>query len=205
MKKLLILGNYEDAIYHPFTGVDECLMSIFSGFDTECTSDLSRLTQIESEGFSGVVSYLDIWNGCPSCEEAEALDKFIEHGGALLVLHNGISLQSSEKLRLLMGGAFVSHPAMEEIKLKPMPHAITEGCRDFVLLEEPYQFDMTDDNKEIFLSYEYRGDDYTAGWCKTVGRGRVAFLMPGHTPEIFKNSAYAELIKRSMNWCLAAE
>ena len=201
-KKILVLGNYKDAMYHPFGGVDERLKKMFPELELICTDKSELLTELEKEGFAGVISYLDIWDGALAEREAEALYGFVQKGGALLVLHNGISIQSRKELRELIGAKFVTHPPQEVIRFEVKSHLITEGCDGFELSEEPYRFEMEKDGKELILTYFYRGQEYPAGWCKRTGMGRTVFLTPGHTPEIFDCPSYAKLIGRSMEWCL---
>ena len=38
-KKILVIGNYNDAIYHGLAGVDERLTSILSKYELICTDD----------------------------------------------------------------------------------------------------------------------------------------------------------------------
>ena len=102
----------------------------------------------------------------------------------------------------MMGAKFLTHPPMEEITFTPVSHAITQGCQAFTLPEEPYQFEFVNDDKEIILEYSYRNQSYTAGWSKQVGTGRLIFLTPGHTADIFDCKEYITLIQKSMEWCL---
>lgn len=201
-EKILAVGNYKDAMYHPFGGVDECLKKMFPEMELVCTDDTGKLFDLKTEEYSGVISYLDIWDGALTDAESEALYSYVEAGGALLILHNGISIQSQEKLEKMMGGKFLTHPAMEEIRFEMKEHVITEGCSAFSLPEEPYQFELTEDDKEVFLVYIYRDKEYVAGWSKVVGEGRLAFLTPGHTAEVFKIPEYIQLIQNSMKWCM---
>lgn len=201
-EKILVIGNYKDAMYHPLGGVDERLKEIFPEKELVCTDDTDYLLDLEKGDYAGVISYLDIWDGALTEEQAHVLRSFVEEGGALLILHNGISLQSREELKVMMGGKFLSHPPMEEITFQTKAHEITIGCADFSMAEEPYQFEMVDDDKEVILVYLYRGEEYVAGWSKQVKNGRLVFLTPGHTPEIFDNAEYRTLIQKSMKWCL---
>lgn len=200
--KILVIGNYKDAMYHPLGGVDEELKKMFPNMELFCTDETKHLLALKAENFAGVISYLDIWNGKLTDEETEALYTFVAEGGALLVLHNGISIQSRDKLKNMMGAKFITHPPMEQIEFKLKPHAITEGCEDFYMEEEPYQFEMVADDKEFFLIYIYREKEYPAGWSKRIGEGRLVFLTPGHTVEIFQNQRYVKLIQNSMQWLL---
>ena len=201
-EKILVIGNYEDAMYHPLAGVDAELHDMFPEKELICTDDTGMLLQLEAQGFAGVISYLDIWDGKLAEEEAQALATFVEGGGALLLLHNGISIQSDARLEAMMGGRFLMHPPMEMITFEVKKHLITKGCDGFSMEEEPYQFALLPDDKEVFLTYWYREKEYIAGWSKEIGKGRLVFITPGHTPEKFKEPSYVKLIKRSMEWCL---
>lgn len=201
-EKILVLGNYQDAMYHPFQGVDKRLEDMLSGLELVCTDRTAELLKLEEEGYRGVISYLDIWDSTLTGPEAEALEDFVRKGCAALVLHNGISIQGRERLKDMVGARFLTHPPQEPILFREKSHPITEGCGEFELSEEPYQFEMSEDDKEIILLYLYRGQEYPAGWCKSVGQGRLVFLTPGHTAEIFDCPEYRKLIQRSMDWCL---
>ncbi len=199
-KKILAVGNYKDAMYHGFTGVDERLKEVLPAYELICTDQTEMLLTLEQDGIAGVISYLDIWNSALTEEEACALEQFAKKGGAVMLIHNGISIQSRRNLEKMAGGKFLTHPTMEEIRFEIKPHPATKGCSGFTLREEPYQFELEEDGKEIILTYWYREKEYIAGWCKTVGSGRLVYLTPGHTPEIFDCPEYRQLIRQSMDW-----
>lgn len=199
-KKILVLGIYQNAQYHPLSRVDGRLQEILKDYDlvfTDKPSDLLRCS-----AYDGAISYWDDWKEPVKEEETDALIRYVEAGGALLVLHNGISLQLQENFVKLVGAKFLTHPTQEVISFVPLEDEITKACSSFDLLEEPYQYEMVADNKKLILKYVYRGKDYPAGWKKTAGDGRLVFLTPGHTYEKFDSKEYGELIRNSMKWCL---
>lgn len=79
---------------------------------------------------------------------------------------------------------------------------MTKDCAAFTMTEEPYQFELEDDRKEIFLTYAYHGKEYPAGWRKTFGKGKVVYLAPGHTADKFACEQYIRLIRSCMVWLL---
>lgn len=193
MKRILVLGMYENAMYHPMTGVDEYLKKCLPQLEFVFTDDVWELCNVES--YDGFISYWDDWNNRIPDAASEALHDYVQQGGKMLALHNGISLQLQEKLKVMMGGKFLTHPAQEEITFVLKEGELTEGCADFTLMEEPYQFELVEDDKDIFMTYRYRGEIYPAGWQKTFGKGEIIFLTPGHTPEKFADEAYTRLIQ----------
>ena len=97
-KKILVIGNYTDAIYHGLAGVDKRLTSILSDYELICTDDTSKLLTLEEDQISGIISYLDIWQSKLRDGEANAFEHFVANGGGALLLHNGISIQSQDRL-----------------------------------------------------------------------------------------------------------
>lgn len=200
-KKLLVLGNYQDAIYHNFSGVDEQIKLILEEkYTVHCTDKFEVL-----EGdldYAGIISYVDLWKGTLSEQQAIQLLSYVEGGGGFCMLHNGISIQNHEQLVKMIGAKFLSHPKMEELTFETKPHPITEGIKTFLLFEEPYQLEVLDEKDLcIFLTYSYQGKEYLAGYSKEVGKGRVVYLVPGHTVESFEQKEYQKLMKQSIDWC----
>lgn len=198
MKRILVLGMYEDAMYHPLTGVDEYLKRILPEYEFVITDDVWELCNVST--YAGFISYWDDWNNKIPDGAADALFDYVQQGGKVLALHNGISLQLQEKLKVMLGGKFLTHPAQEEITFVLEECELTEGCGDFSLMEEPYQFELVEDDKNIFMTYLYRGEEYPAGWRKNFGAGEVIFLTPGHTAEKFQNPSYTRLIQNCVRY-----
>ena len=83
-KKILVIGNYNDAIYHGLAGVDKRLTSILSDYELICTDDTSKLLTLEEDHISGIISYLDIWKSKLCDDEANAFEHFVTNGGGAL-------------------------------------------------------------------------------------------------------------------------
>ena len=75
-------------------------------------------------------------------DEAYAFEQFVANGGGALLLHNGISIQSQDRILTLAGAKFLGHPHHEVIRFEPSAHPVIEGCKSFSLDEEPYQFEL---------------------------------------------------------------
>ena len=201
MINFLTIGNTrETAPYHPLPGVDAQLRQIFEGAaQLTFTFDPADLRSLRC--YDGVISYWDDWTHPVPEEAAAALEAYVAAGGGLLVIHNGISLQLQPSLEQLIGGRFLSHPAMRPLTFTPAAgHPITEGVSAFTLNEEPYSFALTKEARTPLLSYAMDGRDWPAGWCMEKGKGRVAFLCPGHTPQQFEDPEYRRLIRQAGLW-----
>lgn len=203
MKRILVFGMYESAMYHPLTGVDAYINSIMPDMEFTFTEQILDLCDVDE--YDGVISYWDDWEEPIPGQASEALYQYVEQGGSLLLLHNGISIQLQEPLKKMMGGSFITHPQQEEITFVLKENEFTKGCSNFTLVEEPYQFALEEDEKDIFMTYIYRGEEYPGGWKKEFGKGEVIYLTPGHTPEKFENEAYTKLIQNCMRYLFNRE
>ena len=198
--KVLLIGTYDHPPYHPLKGGDQCLTDLLSDlYDVQVTDRSEDFLALHDER-ALVISYVDEWNLAIPDEHAAALRQYVENGGGLLAIHNGISLQMHPLLEQLLGGKFTRHPAQEAITYHADPEGFLAACPDFTLTEEPYQFEM---NAEVtpILHYTYHGDSYLAGWERTQGEGRVVFLSPGHTLVTFEEPSFRDMIRMSALRC----
>jgi uncharacterized protein len=202
--KALVVGDYSKAQYHPLTGVDKELMDIFNDkIQIECTEDYERF-QIESlKDFDLCVSYTDCWGEKLTQEQVGGILSFVSNGGGLLVIHNGISLQSNYEFAQLVGAKFTGHPPYTKLNVEACKnnHVILEGISDFEIEDEPYRYDFNNfSEKTVLIEYKQDGVVYPAGWAIQYGLGRIVYLMPGHDTVSFKNEMYRKLILRSGMW-----
>ncbi len=198
----VVFGN-RVAPYHPLGAVEPALRAIL-GADfalrfTEGTGELAA-------GLGGVrlvVGYADVWDSVLADRAASGLADFVNCGGGLLVLHNGICWAKHPRLRPLLGAAFTGHPEQETMPYDFVgTHQIAAGLDGFAMREEPYRYEFEPGVEAgAFLCYEQAGRRWAAGWALERGAGRVVNLQPGHTAAAFENAGYAALVRRSALWC----
>ena len=68
-KKVLVLGMYEEAMYHPMKGVDTYLQKICPEVEFTFTEEPADLC--EAEQYDGVISYWDDWNTPDLCRGSQ--------------------------------------------------------------------------------------------------------------------------------------
>lgn len=196
----LVLGNYTNVSYHPLKGPDKELQEILQGFEIEFTEDYDRFCGTSLRPYDLCVSYTE---DRLSDEQVAGLCSYVLNGGGLLAIHNGISVNARYEAAHLIGGRFRAHPDQKVLTYKPANtgHGILDGIGSFSMQEEPYQFDI--DNlieTTLLLEYESEGRQWPAAWAHSYGRGRVAYLSPGHNTGSFMDPVYRELIHRSALW-----
>lgn len=204
----LALGNYSDAIYHPFAGVDKEIESIFRGrIDVRCTGDYGMLKEAYLSPYRLFISYTEFLPEKLSPERTGALLSYVARGGGLLAIHNGISLQRNQELAGLLGGMFTGHPEFAElpIRIREPNHRIMDRVAPFTVEDEPYRFEFNPHVRtKILAEYEHAGDWWPAAWTHDFGLGRVVYLMPGHRIEAFKAEGYRRLILNAGLWAAKA-
>jgi len=135
----------------------------------------------------------------------------------LYAFHNSshISL-SSKDYREVMGGAYISHPALRPFKVSVVnkEHPITRDVQDFIVNDEQHFVTYDKDPNYILLRSENidgltgsddgkdLGTKAIAGWAYDFGKGRVAFTAVGHTLHAMWEPEYFKLQKNAVRWLL---
>ncbi|RTE11384.1 ThuA domain-containing protein [Paenibacillus whitsoniae] len=200
----LLLGNNDDAPYHPLRAVQERFIDILGpSYEVTAAEGTSHLQLETLRLHQLVISYLDVWKKVPAAAEVAGLLNYVASGGGLLVVHNGISVQGSPELSQLIGARFTGHPAYTTLPfaLTASGHPLTNGLAPFVIDEEPYRFELDPLAQiDVLLTYAHEGKDWPAAWVRPYGLGRVAYLAPGHHLPSFQSEAYADWIRAAAQW-----
>ena len=202
-KKAIVIGEYSRVEYHPLKGPDKEFEEILTDFEVDCTEDYERFRADSLASYDICIPFVDHWNEKMSDSQTAGLLTYICNGGGLLIVHNGIAIQTRYELAQLAGGKFIRHPDQKVLTYQPTPtdHVITEGIKSFSVMEEPYQFELDNfTEKTMLLEYESEGKQWPAAWAHQYGLGKVVYLSPGHCVETFKDPMFRELIRRSALW-----
>ncbi|WP_164545721.1 ThuA domain-containing protein [Paenibacillus albus] len=207
-KNILVLGdNNERAPYHPLKNIQDELAAILGDLYTiHFTDNYSSLDPENLHSYDLMIAYTDCWNAPITEQHAASITQFVQRGGSLLVIHNGISLQSREECSKLIGGKFTGHPDYQllDFRKTAVQHPVTIGIEPFSLEEEPYQFEFySDASIEVLLEYTLDDRRIPAAWTIARGEGRIVYLMPGHHKPSFLHPSSRRLIQNSAQWLTA--
>jgi len=202
-RKAILIGDNDHAEWHPLKGPGKEISEILSEFDIVQTEDYDQFKEENLKQCNLCISFTDRWSEKLTDAQTAGLLSYVAHGGGLLMIHNGIAIQTRYELAQLAAGKFTRHPEQKSLTYTPASsgHIILEGIESFTVKEEPYQFVM--DNlaqTSLLLEYESEGRQWPAAWAHGYGSGRVVYLSPGHNIETFHNPAYRRLIHRSGLW-----
>lgn len=147
--------------------------------------------------------------------QGKAVKEFVEKGGSALFLHNTTHVGLTDPdFRHVLGAAYTGHPPIRTFKVKVTNsnHPITKGVKDFVITDEQHYMDYDKDPKHIFLEtvneegLKYRGTTTApGGWSYDYGKGRVAYLSPGHLLTVLWNPEYIKLQQNAVRWLMRKE
>lgn len=205
-KKALLIGDFTDPPYHPLDKVEQEISTILLHTVTvHSTEDYNQLHIDQLRTYDLCISYTDCFTKPVSSEQTAGLLAYVSGGGALLVIHNGISLQNKYELCQMIGAKFTGHPPFQtlEFQIAAVEHPIMQGIQSFTIDDEPYRFKFDPFTETIVLfEYTYEGERYPAAWAHDYGLGRVVYLMPGHQVQSFVNPMYRQIIKNSSRWAM---
>jgi len=148
-----------------------------------------------------------------------AFVNYVEEGGGLVAVHSAVVCgKDTKELDDLLGCRFINHPNNCPVTVAPVkPHPVTEGVELFCETDEHYRIEITAGDADVLLaSYsaaqgeesKYREEPYfntpaaicPAGFTRTVGKGRVCVLTPGHLLPVWLNANFQKLLANALNW-----
>ncbi len=139
----------------------------------------------------------------------KAVWDFVHNGGGFLALHNSHGIYPPGGLYYkLFGGDYGGHPppATFTIRIESKNHAITQGVEDFQTFDEQHMSKYDLDREHLLMRNISVGNKSApAGWWRELGRGRFAYLAPGHTPEALGHPMMQRLIRNSIRWLTRAD
>lgn len=203
-KKSLLIGNYTHPRFHPLQGIDrEITHTLQDHFSVKCTENQHMLEMENISGYDLCISYVENWNEKLSRKQTSGLLSFVSRGGGLLVLHNGIGIQSRFEIAQLIGAKFTGHPPQRELQFSVTApeHPIMQGIEPFVMSNEPYRFEFDPFTENtVLMEYEEDGVMYPAAWAHSYGLGRVVYLLPGHDEPSFQHPGFRQLLLQAAKW-----
>jgi type 1 glutamine amidotransferase len=136
--------------------------------------------------------------------DEEALASYVEAGGRLLVLHNGLASYDPEgAYARLARGRFLFHPVEHprfQIRVVAEGSAL-DGSEFFEIEDEMYFVYVDSALTEVVLrSFSADYGSSAAAWRHRVGAGRVFCLTPGHGAAVLADPSYRAVLQGALTW-----
>ena len=158
------------------------------------------------DGASAIVLYY--WNHDWSPSRLAQLDRFLERGGGLVLIHSAvIADQNPEVLAQRIG--LSAHPRRTgyrhmpfELRLVDREHPITRGLPEQTpFLDEPY-WPLIGNVKDVHVlaSAKIDGEARPLIWTRQAGQGRVFASIPGHYTWTLDDPLLRAVLLRGICW-----
>ena len=205
--KVLVLGDYTNYQYHPFSGIVQVLTELLTneGLELKFTEDRQELESANLSRYNALITYVESWDQSLPPEQIRGLVDFTAAGKRIFGIHCGISYANLEYYQLF-GARFIGHPPLQEItvKIKEYGHPLTKGLAEFKIEDELYQFKFADLSQlKVLFEGELGGVSYPLAWEKPAGSGALLYLALGHDRRAFENEMFRKALLNGVLWAIS--
>ena len=217
--KRILLITGEDYPGHKWRETAPVVMGILSQ-DTRVTvdvlADLKSLGTCDLSPYAAVVLHFKNYDpAVPGHAGLENLDKFVQEGGGLTLLHFacGAFEEFKDEFALLAGRVWFGQTPPQgrhqhdprgpfTVNIAAKTHPITRGLDDFTTIDELYSCLEGQQAITPIATAVSKVDNktYPIAFVLTRGKGRVFHCVLGHDVEAFSSPAVGQLIRRGSLW-----
>jgi scyllo-inositol 2-dehydrogenase (NADP+) len=178
-------------------------------FELVATSELNALATLNTRDYAAVVIYTTGYHDDLVPAREQGLLGFIRGGGGFVGIHSATdSFRGNRNYIDMIGGEFLTHPAMHEFKVSFVnhDHYLTTRMPDFTVTDEMYHLTGYDPAKVTLLAQTpWQGAQKPMAWVKPYGAGRVAYLANGHSLQVWQQPDFRKLVLRAIAWSAGAD
>jgi len=129
-------------------------------------------------------------------------EEYVRNGGGFLAVHSGNTGKSGQDYANFVGNYFGGHPPRCEVEVKiTKEHPITKNVSDFSVRDEHYKIEVTDPEADVFCkTYSESGGEQIGGYVRTIGKGKVCVLTPGHILGVWHNPEFQKLLCNALHF-----
>lgn len=200
MKKVLLVT---DGIFHPPFLARKALRNALvemDGFEFHHIHSMEKLPNNIKE-FTALVIYLH--HKKISENALSALDDFVSNGGGILGVHSATaSFKDQRHYFEIIGGRFIGHGKVEEIRVENSKSEIFGGIGNFVIKDELYIHELQPGTTPHFTA-KHEGQEVPIVWTYQYSTGKVCYVLPGHTTRSLKHPSVQEILRSGLGWVCA--
>jgi scyllo-inositol 2-dehydrogenase (NADP+) len=177
-------------------------------FALEMTTDLDAFARLPGSDYAAVVVYTTGYQDDLTPAREQGLLDFVKGGGGFIGIHSATdSFRGSRAYVEMINGEFLTHPEHHEFKIAitEKNHYLTARVPDFSVFDEMYHLQGFDPAKCTTLAQTpWQGKQMPMAYVRDYGRGRVAYLAPGHMLQTWKHPEFQKLLLRAIAWSAGA-
>ena len=143
--------------------------------------------------------------------QVKAVAEFVRTGKGCVAIHTAC-MKFNKEFNDMIGGSFVMHPPahgdpvrgdpLREFTVEVIDHGnpITQGLESFKITDELFFTEHDLNAIHVLMQADHDGKKSPQAWIKSYGKGRVAYIAPGHTLGTFLNPSFLKVVERSTLW-----
>ena len=145
--------------------------------------------------------------------ERTALQRFVESGKGVVVLHHAIADNQDWPwwYEHVVGGRYVlqadgNRPASKykhdvEMEIQPAePHPIVAGIGPFRIKDEAYKDMWVSPRVKPLLLTDSKENNRIVAWVSPYDKSRVVYIQLGHGSDAHRHPVYRKLVRNSICW-----
>jgi trehalose utilization protein len=152
--------------------------------------------------------HTDLPQDCPGGKLTRQAIDGLGDGTGILVFHHGILAFKGDDVwdnivgmteRTIDG---CSHDEKLGVRISDNDHPITEGIKDWSLVDETYDFrNVEAEDSHVLLTVDHANSMDTMAWTRTFRESRVLNYVFGHDDQTWADETFREVLRRGIRWC----
>ena len=128
--------------------------------------------------------------------------EYVQNGGGFISLHAANTSKEGDPYTEFSGNHFITHPPRCSVDVKiTAQHPVTAGVEDFQIRDEHYEIKVVaGDAQQLFTTTSENGGTQVGGYVRTMGKGRLCVLTPGHILGVFLHPQFKRMIANAIRW-----
>ena len=190
-----------------------------NGWEVVATDNPASLTRLDLNTFATVIFNNNCGNRgqIMNPQQQEALQRYVQNGGGFLAVHcAGAIWNEGDPFRSryegLVGARMVDHPPVQRARLvvADRDHPATRHPEaEWFVTDEFHRFAsnprtnvhvLISEDEDSYEGKQKMGGDHPFVWYHAYAGGRAFFTSLGHTPEIYRNPDFEQLVEGAILW-----
>jgi uncharacterized protein len=145
-------------------------------------------------------------------------DRLIAKGVGVVAVHHALAaFQEWDGYSRIVGGKYFlsdqsfqgrpykqstyKHDERIQVRVADPLHPVTQGIRDFEILDEAYKGYAVAPGSHVLLTTDHPLSEKAIAWTRHEGPSRVVYVELGHDGRAYGNESYRRFLRQAIVWC----